>query len=408
MIENILPREELLGFSRKQSQPKDRKSVKPAELDEAKERGWEIQRKNKRSFSLTRPKKRPDLLESRAWTVFYRMGFPLMSGKGGAKVKGKRDGPTTQLDVVAIDDEVALAVECKSSVKRKTDPRFSEKIAKLAGTRGRFARAVAKEFPSKNKRHVATIMFVWDISPSKNDRKRAEEDQVYIFDERELVYFEELVKHLGPAARYQFLSSACRGKRIPGLEVTVPALQTKMGRHDCYSFSIEPEYLLKIAYVAHRARGKGTDIDAYQRLIKKSRLKKIKEFISADGIFPTNIVVNVEKGRYARFDRGKQKKDGPGGRYGWLTLYPSYGTAWIIDGQHRLFAYSGHERATTSYLNVLAFADFPRACRPSSSLRSTASKNEYHEACSLRSIPISSGMQRMRKRACTRSYPELG
>ena len=129
-----------------------------------------------------------------------------------------------------------------------------------------------------------------------------------------------------------------------------------MGSHVCYTFSIQPEYLLKIAYVAHRARGKAIDLDAYQRLIKKSRLKKIAKFISDDGLFPTNIVVNVENRRYLKFDRGKQEGAIAGGQFGWLTLSPSYGTAWIIDGQHRLFAYSGHERATKSYLNILLFS----------------------------------------------------
>jgi DNA sulfur modification protein DndB len=40
---------------------------------------------------------------------------------------------------------------------------------------------------------------------------------------------------------------------------------------------------------------------------------------------------------------------------GWLDIRPSYKSAWIIDGQHRLFAYSGHPRAKKASLSVLAF-----------------------------------------------------
>ena len=88
-------------------------------------------------------------------------------------------------------------------------------------------------------------------------------------------------------------------------------------------------------------------------MIKKSRLKKIREYISDKGIFPTNIVINFEGKKTVRFDQ--KEGSSQGAEYGTLHLKPTYRGAWIIDGQHRLFAYSGHQRAKTSYLNVLAF-----------------------------------------------------
>jgi DNA sulfur modification protein DndB len=93
-------------------------------------------------------------------------------------------------------------------------------------------------------------------------------------------------------------------------------------------------------------------------MIAKSRLKKIREYISEKGIFPTNIVLNVEK-RFLNFQRVKQANDevdrDSSGVLGWLDVRPAYKSAWVIDGQHRLFAYSGHPRAATSHLSVLAF-----------------------------------------------------
>jgi len=90
-------------------------------------------------------------------------------------------------------------------------------------------------------------------------------------------------------------------------------------------------------------------------MISKARLKKISRYITEDGIFPTNVVLNLEKSKYARFDFGKKEGGSQGANVGWLTLSPTYKSAWIIDGQHRLFAYSGNPRASTSYLNVVAF-----------------------------------------------------
>lgn len=47
--------------------------------------------------------------------------------------------------------------------------------------------------------------------------------------------------------------------------------------------------------------------------------------------------------------------DQDSGLLGWLDIKPAYKSAWIIDGQHRLFAYSGHEKAAKSKLSILAF-----------------------------------------------------
>lgn len=68
---------------------------------------------------------------------------------------------------------------------------------------------------------------------------------------------------------------------------TVPAIRGKMGGHTYYSFSIEPERLLKIGYVLHRSDANKTMMPTYQRVIKKSRLQQVREFVENGGIFLT-------------------------------------------------------------------------------------------------------------------------
>jgi len=339
------------------------------ELEKAIADGWQaLTGKRKKTVRVAKPKKKADLLESRVWTVLWRMGFPYMSGKGGAwlplssgeDMSGHK-GPGDQLDALAIDEEVIVCVECKSAESPRKNQTIPEVLTTQKALRKRLANAVARFLPIEGKRVVATILFTWDVILTENDMKRADEEGVVLFDERDLCYLEALVKHLGPAARYQFLAEVFRSKPISGLEMHVPALRAKMGGFTCYTFSIRPEYLLKIAYVAHRAKGKAADVDAYQRMIKQNRLREIAQYISDDGTFPTNIVINIERDRHVRFDRAKQEQDieHAGATYGWLWLSPSYGSAWIIDGQHRLFAYSGHERAASSFVHVLAFVGLP-------------------------------------------------
>jgi len=94
-------------------------------------------------------------------------------------------------------------------------------------------------------------------------------------------------------------------------------------------------------------------------MLKKSRLKNIRQYISDGGVFPTNIVVNVAESRWMNFDRGKQETQDKTTTFGWLHIRPAYRVAWIIDGQHRLFAYAGHPLASKSLISVMAFVGLP-------------------------------------------------
>jgi DNA sulfur modification protein DndB len=269
------------------------------------------------------------------------------------------DGAYNQIDVVGLDPEVALGIECKSTETPRKYTEFQKDLGKHALIRQRFAISASSQFPAAHKRVAIVVLFTWDLILSENDIQRAKNENVVLLNEKDLDYYEALAAHLGPAAKYQFFADMLPGKRIYGLEIKIPALQSKLGKYSCYTFSIAPEYLLKIAYVAHRAKGKATDVDTYQRMIKKSRLKKIREYIDGNGIFPTNIVISLEGKKHIHFEPWKQM-DGPEGvKHGSLVLTPSYRCAWIIDGQHRLFAYSGLEKAKTAHLNVLAFEGLP-------------------------------------------------
>lgn len=133
MIENILPRQELLSLYRKKSKDCVFKSVSNSEVDAAILDGWVIFQKGKRKAKLSNPKPLDVLLEDRVWTLFYNLGLTALSSENGAKLKIQdRDGsPDNQVDFVGIDEEIALCVECKSALELKKDPKFQDKLGKL-------------------------------------------------------------------------------------------------------------------------------------------------------------------------------------------------------------------------------------------------------------------------------------
>lgn len=350
--------EQLTSLARSKSRSFDTQTVATKRRDELLSDGWEIERSSARTIRAKKSKPVGRSFEDRVWTLLYRMQFTHMSGEGGCLLKispKDPDSPTSQIDIVAVDDEIGIAIECKAAATPTRRPQFTQELGKHALIRDRFGASVKSQFPVSHKRPVVLAMFYDNILLNDNDLLRAANENVIIFREKELSYYEDLVTHLGPAAKYQLLADMLPGKSIPGLEIRIPAVKSSMGKYNCYTFSITPEYLLKISYVSHRAKGRSSDVNTYQRMIKKNRLNKIREYITEDGIFPTNIVANFERGRL-KFERSSQQSEGTeAGTLGWLDIRAAYKSAWIIDGQHRLFAYSGHPSAARSTLSVLAF-----------------------------------------------------
>ncbi len=238
MLEHVFLVGELRGLARRKRRPDDFKTVRHSLVTEEEAKGWKVARKNRTSSRLRRPKQHSKWLEDRVWTLLHRMGFEYMSGEGGAKlVLNPRDtnSPTNQIDVVAIDGEVALAIECKSAEAPKRLQSFQDDLAKFNGLRESFTKAVRTQFGREYKQPVVFAFFTSEIILTEKDQARADEAKVLIFDANELTYYESLVAQVGPAARYQLLADLLPGKEISGLSLDVPAVKTRMGGYSCYT-----------------------------------------------------------------------------------------------------------------------------------------------------------------------------
>ena len=80
----------------------------------------------------------------------------------------------------------------------------------------------------------------------------------------------------------------------------------------------------------------------YQRLIKKERIKAIREFISEGGFF-SQFIDNQFRYRWEkklRFDMVGNQVEEAISKNRILHLPQLYRSAYIIDGQHRLYGYS--------------------------------------------------------------------
>ena len=119
---------------------------------------------------------------------------------------------------------------------------------------------------------------------------------ITLVDEASIDYYLDICKTTGTVSKYQLLSDIFSEIDFPELVTSVPCLKTKIGTHDAYMFTIKPEKLIPISFIAHRAKGESSDMSAFQRLVKGNRLKQIRNYIEGEekGFFPTNILVNID------------------------------------------------------------------------------------------------------------------
>lgn len=317
------------------------------------ESGWYVFRENKTNCRMRLNKEPYELVEDELWSLYARLGFDELNKNREFRIKcGK--STSRKIDVFAKDTETVLISECTSAEIAGTKKSLTKLIDKIKSYRDDVVKAVhghyGAQFRPKFGWVVATRNIVW----SDNDLERAKEADITVLRDEDLEYYAQLQKHLKSAARYQLLANIFEGKSVKGLALKVPATKGRMGGVDYYTFSVRPADLMKIAYVGHK-NSKGPEaIETYQRMLKTKRLKDIAAYVNDGGKFPTNIVVNLQYKKNPIFNKKEQLGELT---FGELQLPSNYSSAWVIDGQHRLYGYALSDRENDSVVPVLAFVN---------------------------------------------------
>ena len=334
-------------------------SVHPKLIDEYLSNGWEVDVKFKTKTRVKREKSIDIQFEDYVWTVLAKLGFNYLNSDRNFRLSYGLDvGNSKQIDVFAVDPEAILVIECKVSTTPKRSS-FKKDIESFGGMKSGIIKSIKKMFP-RSKHKIKFIFATKNYSLSEPDKERLQNFDILHFDEDIIEYYNDLTTHLGHSARFQLLGNLFQGQKIPELDNLIPAIQGKMGGHTYYSFSIEPHKLLKIGYVLHRNKANKKLMPTYQRLIKRSRLKSVKEFVDGGGYFPNSIIINLESKRKLKFDIAKSSATTSISRIGTLHLPKSYRSAFIIDGQHRLYGYTDSLYRDSNTIPVVAFEGLNR------------------------------------------------
>jgi len=335
------------------------KSVEHNLVDDLLREGWEEYGKPLKTKTRLRKKKEfSTKFEDDIWCQLYDLDFRHLNFSNDFKLPfGKSKSDKKQIDVVAINDDSILLVECKSAKKPTKPPSYKSEFEGLPQRLNGFRKSLEQMFGKGKK-----IKYIFATRNIKLDRLSTDVERLtktgsFFYNDNTFDYVNSLIQKYKNVAHYQFHALLFRGQEISKSPIEVPAIEGKMGGKTYYLFSIEPHLLLKMGFILHRTRVNDAEMPTYQRLLVPSRLKGISRFVQDGGYFPNSIIINFStQNRRLNFEANSRGKDS-NSRSGVLKIPNAYAIAYIIDGQHRVYGYASTDYKETNTIPVVAFKD---------------------------------------------------
>lgn len=329
------------------------KAIKKENIDEYLKQDWNIEpSKLKKSVRIVKSKTHDVALEDRVWALFAKMKFEYLNPDRSFVIEYKK-GLTKQIDVLACDKEAVLVVECKSAEKHSKKS-LRKDINEFIGLMDPIRIKCQELLPGDQK--ISFLFVTNNIVLGDSDKARLREGNIKHLNQDDIDYFEQLVDHLGFAAKFQLFGKLFAGQKIPELPNRIPAIKGKISKGTpFYFFAIEPIILLKMAYILHRSETNSETSAAYQRLVKKKRLDDISKYINSGGYFPNSIIINISESKKLKWEQSKLADNDSHAQAGILHLPKLYRSSFIIDGQHRLYGYAKADFSVRHLIPVVAF-----------------------------------------------------
>lgn len=320
----------------------EEETIEKFELEAYEKDGYEFKPSRlKKQIKVIKYKEHDVAFENKCWCLMYDLGFRILNKNNKFILPyGQKEGESQQIDIIAINDDVVILIECKSSkeiIKKDHRPYIDTLGKKISG----FRQTLKELFGDRR------VKFMFATNNQKLGQTNIDilnDSNVFHLNNSSQDYLRSLIVHYKNSAHYQFMSLVFKGEIIKKDKIRIPAIKGKMGGNTYYMFSIEPEILLRIGFVLHRVKANAENFPSYQRLLKKERIKSLSEFINQGGYFPNSVILNFDtegakNPRKLEWEEAGQRDDSLSD-HGILKIPNSYSIAYIIDGQHRVYGYS--------------------------------------------------------------------
>ena len=325
-------------------------------VEELLKKGWEEYGKPlKTKTRLRKPKSHGRQLEDDIWCQLYKLGYRCLNVSGDFNLPFGNSTEKKRIDVIAINADSILLVQCRSAEKPSKPPSFKSEFETLRQRMVGHKKALEQLFGRDRKVKYILATRNLRMSRENTDAKRLADAGGFLYNDNAYNYVDSLLRSYRNAAHYQFMAVLFKGQDINKNKIEVPAIKGAMGAKTYYMFSLEPELLLKLGFVLHRTRANEAEMPTYQRLLVPNRLKGINKFIEGGGFFPNSVILNfgqsLRKIEFQPHSPGSVSRS----RTGVLKIPNAYAIAYIIDGQHRIYGYANTEYKSTNTIPVVAF-----------------------------------------------------
>ncbi len=335
------------------------KSVDHSLVEEYEKKGWEAFGKPlKTKTKLRKRKKHSKQFEDDIWCQFYNLGYRQLNFDETFVLPfSKNPEDTKQIDVIAINEETIFLIECKSSENLAPARLLKDEFDLLGKRLDGFKKALWQIFGKEKK--IKYIFATRNLRIPENSihLERLKKTKSFYYNNNTYDYVNSLIKNYKNAAFYQFLGLVFKNELINNNKIEIPAIKGKMGKKDYYMFSIEPSLLLKMGFILHRTRANESEFPTYQRLLVPSRLGKITKYIDGGGYFPNSIIINFNTRKRKMIFESNSKNTDSSSCSGTLKIPNSYGIAYIIDGQHRVYGYANSIFKENNTIPVVGFVN---------------------------------------------------
>ena len=282
---------------------------------------------------------------------------------------------TRETDVVAIYERHIFIIECKHTDKKRGLNDLEKRLRDFLLFKPFIEERCEKLFGIRLNAVFIAASSGFDID-NMTASKYLKDQSVILFDEKRRDYIKEVINESQSAefALIQFLgffrsgysdfneiNPANKDKQTGVIQYKkepwkIPSFTSDSGKgkkNKVYTFSLNPEEMLKISTVAHQQfnnifEAEAMDANYYQRILTSTRLEKIKQHLELNNTpFANNILVSY-RGLDNNLDFKPTKitnaKAMKGNQPGILKFDACPGTFHVIDGQHRLFGYTAIEK----------------------------------------------------------------
>ncbi len=344
------------------------------------EEGWEEYGEPlKTKTRLRKPKRHNVQFEDDIWCQLYRLGYRKLSVDENFNLPfGPNPSDKKQIDIVAMNEDSVLLVECKSSAIWAKPLSFKTEFEALRLRMDGYRKAIDQAFGSGRRIKYIFATRHLRLSRDSADILRLLEYDGFYYNDNTYEYIDSLIKTYKDAAHYQFMGLIMKGQSISKGKIEVPAIEGTMGGKTYYMFSLEPQLLLKIGFVLHRTRANESEMPTYQRLLIPSRLRGITKFIDGGGFFPNSAILNFNERETKVEFQGQPRTKDTVSRTGVLKIPNAFAIAYIIDGQHRIYGYANSKYKASNTIPIVAFKNLD----PSDQLELFMQINENQKAVS--------------------------